>query len=320
MTDKFFEKVGTAKRSRPGALLQTDAPTPAVPKAPENMDGRRWTRSDQTYWQARESVDRLPSAVYTCNHTDMGPTLQRLDFDIDDLLELPDCAGAEVLEEIRRFWDLKAEFRARGFTHKTGVLLWGPPGSGKSSTIQLLISAVVRDHKGIGVMVDHPGLAISCLQVIRKIEPRRPIVALLEDFDALVERHGETAFLAMLDGEARVGNIVHVAATNYPERLDARFVDRPSRFSLIKEIGMPSAAARQVYLTTKEPSLKGDELARWVEVSEGFSIDHLREMIVLCRCHRMPLELALARLNAMRQDRPASSKTDDGRGNVVGFR
>lgn len=314
--DGFFQKVGTAKRPRPPEVAQAPATEKKGATAPH---GRRWTVNDGAFWQARQTIGALPAGVYTCDMTDQGPTLRQLQFDIDTLIELPDSASADVLSEIQHFWRLKEEFKTRGFTHKTGVLLWGPPGSGKSSTIQLLIAAVIRDHDGIGVMVEHPGCAIECLQVVRKIEPDRPIVALLEDFDALIERHGETQFLAMLDGEARVGNIVHVAATNYPERLDVRFVDRPSRFSIIKEIGMPSPAARRLYLTTKEPSLAGDELENWVQASDSFSIDHLREMIVLCRCHRKPLEEALERLNAMREDRPNSGKSEDGRGKVLGF-
>jgi len=110
-----------------------------------------------------------------------------------------------------------------------------------------------------------------------------------------------------------------VATTNYPERLDQRFVDRPSRFDTIREIGMPTAMARQVYLQTKEPSLGAFELAEWVEQSEGFSIAHLRELIILCRCYHKPLAEAIERLSLMRSESPSSSRANDGRKNVVGF-
>lgn len=321
----FFQKVGTGKRARSGVAFPGTAPDPPSTQeydtGAKGALGRRWSVSDGAYWQAKESCKTIPSGVYMCElNSNVGAVFSHIEFDIDSLIELPDTASNEVLAEIKEFWKLKSEFKARGFTHKNGILLWGPPGSGKSSLIQLLITAVIKDHDGIGIMIQHPGVAIQCLQMFRKIEPDRPVVALLEDFDALVERHGETEFLALLDGEARIGNIIFVAATNYPERLDARFVDRPSRFSVIKEIGMPTAAARRVYLQTKEPSLAGDELDQWVEASDGFSIDHLRELIVLCRCHRKPLEQALERLNAMRDDRPNSGKSDDGRHKALGFR
>jgi SpoVK/Ycf46/Vps4 family AAA+-type ATPase len=249
----------------------------------------------------------------------VGYCLERIKADADDLMELPDSPSAAVIEEIRRFWELEAQFAQRGFVHKRGVLLWGPPGSGKTATLQQLIAIVVNRHGGIGLFIDRPAQAAYCLQMARRIEPKRPIVALLEDIDALVERFGENEYLALLDGEAQVGNIVFVGTTNYPERLDRRFVDRPSRFDLIKQIGMPSAAARRAYLAAKEPSLDGDSLRIWVERSEGFSIAHLREMIVLCRCYGKPLDEAIERLEEMRQGSPNSSQADDGRRSIVGF-
>lgn len=297
-------------------------PAPNNPPTKEDLapKGRRWSFADGSYWQARSSCDMLPCGLYACDVTDQGPTLRSMEFDIDDLLELPDTASSEVIEEIKRFWTLKDKFAERGFTFKTGALFWGPPGSGKSSAIQLLITDIIKNHNGIAIMVQHPQAAIVCLQTLRKIEPDRPVIALLEDFDALVEKHGETEFLAMLDGEARVGNVVYLAATNYPERLDARFVDRPSRFSIIKEIGMPSAAARNLYLRTKDPSLTDEELSEWVEKSEGYSIDHLREMIVLCKCHEMHIDKVIERINEMREEPPKSNRSPDGKKKALGFR
>lgn len=326
----FFEQVGTKKRAPKVNLTASDKSWSGIGVPEENKKknskdkdagekGRRWSFNDGNYWQARDSCSAVPSGVYTCDITDQGPTVRKLEFDIDGLIRLPDSAGSEVIEEIEKFWTLEEEFEKRGLTWKTGVLLWGPPGSGKSSIIQLLITDVITKYDGIGVLIQHPVAAIGCLQMLRKIEPHRPIIALLEDFDSLVEKHGETEFLAMLDGEAKVSNIVYIGATNYPERLDLRFVDRPSRFSIVKEIGMPSPAARRLYLSSKESSLTEDELNEWVAASDGFSIDHLREMIVLCRCHKMSLDKVIDRLSALREDKPNSGKSTDGRKGKLGF-
>jgi ATPase family associated with various cellular activities (AAA) len=323
---KFSELVGTEVRHQERAASgQEPQPSPSVSTSspPQtSFDGeRRWQTNGDYFWNANLTLEALPAALYRCvNVSNIGYALERLKIDTDDLLELPDSPSAAVLEEVRQFWGLKPEFAKRGFIHKRGVLLWGPPGSGKTATLQQLISIVIKKHRGIGVFIDAPAFAFACLQMARRIEPRRPIVAMLEDLDALVEKHGENEFLALLDGEAQVSNIVFVATTNYPERLDRRFVDRPSRFDLIKQIGMPTPEARRSYLTTKEPSLSAAELDDWVARSEGFSIAHLRELIVLCRCYGQPLGAAVSRLEEMREGSPNSGQADDGRRRVLGFR
>lgn len=281
--------------------------------SPKETD-RRWAVNDSYFYPAPHVANTLPSGLYRCTELHgIGPTLLKTRVDTDDLIPLPDSASAEVLDEIKTFWKLKPEFEKRGFIHKRGVLMYGPPGSGKTSTVQQLISLIIKEHGGIGLYIDSPHLASQCLQMVRRIEPERPIIALMEDIDALVQRFGESEYLSLLDGESQVSNIVFVATTNYPEKLDRRFVDRPSRFDLLKEIGMPSAEARAAYLRHKEPSLTEEEIAEWVDHTEGYSMAHLREMIILCRCFNQAVPDAVNRLNDMREGQPDSSDVDDGR-------
>jgi SpoVK/Ycf46/Vps4 family AAA+-type ATPase len=197
--------------------------------------------------------------------------------------------------------------------------MYGAPGSGKSSTVQLLIKDMITEYNGLALYIDNPKLASSCLQMVRTIEPSRPIVALFEDFDSLIDEYGENEFLALLDGEAQVDNIVFVGTTNYPEELDRRFVDRPSRFDLVIQVGMPTAAARHLYLKNKEPSLTEAELKEWVEQSDGYSIAHLRELIILCKCYQYSLKDAVHRLYTMRTQKLTSANMDFGVQAKVGF-
>lgn len=280
-----------------------------------------WQHSAGCYWAANELRSTMPAGMFRAVEKNVGICLKEIAIDTDELIELPDSPSQAVLTEIKEFWGLKEQFAQRGFIHKRGVMLWGPPGSGKTVTVNQLISLVVREYQGIGFFVDHAITAQHCLQMVRGIEPDRPIVALLEDFDALVsgDREAENSYLALLDGEAQVSNIVFVATTNYPERLDRRFTDRPSRFDLIRHIGMPSPASRRLYLSTKEPSLNLDELNEWVERTEGLSIAHLRELIILARCYGKSLDDSLARLFSMRNELPNSGRADDGLKRAVGF-
>lgn len=325
----FHNKVGTQVRERPKEPLVGEAPAPAVEvgAAPVQADRddryqrffgeKRWAANHDSFWGAASTYDQLPAGCYACEYSpNVGYVLTKHYLVLDDLLALPDQATNDILDEFDIFWQRKAEFNARKFVFKRGFLLWGPPGGGKTSTVLLLMQKLIKDRNGVVLLIDRPDFAGGCLQLARSIEKERPIICIMEDFDALVERYGENNFLSLLDGEAQVGNIVFLATTNYPERLDKRFVDRPSRFDTIKEIGMPSAAARRVYLKTKEPTLKKAELEEWVTLSEDFSIAHLKEMIIAVKCLGQGVGEAVGRLREMMQAPPKSTNGATGAGFV----
>ncbi len=321
MSEDFFEKVGTrpAVQHRPGisnwvtGVAPQESPAQPTP-APQMLvgAGTSWASSGDAFWRIGESHDRLPPGVYRCAMSNsIGAHFVRVKNETDKLIVFPDSESTRIVEEIRRFQGMKAKFQAHGFLHKRGVMMWGPPGSGKTTTLQLLIKLIVEEHGGIAALIDHPGIAVACLQMLRAIEPQRQIVGVLEDLDALVERNGESEYLALLDGESQVDNVVYVATTNYPERLDSRFVDRPSRFDTIRYIGMPSATAREAYFLAKVPELKNGSLSAYVEASEGYSVAHMRELIILTRCFEVPLVEAKARLDKTRINHPISTEHPD---------
>lgn len=321
MSEGFYERVG----SKPfhGGETARDYPSSQPPSVPssglnhiagvvQQMGHSRWAERGDNFYGVGETREALPPGLYRCTSLEMiGPALTKQRVETDNLLELPDDAGTEILQEFQTFWKIASKFWERGFLHKRGFLLWGPPGSGKTSQLQLMIKKLIEEQQGVVLFLDHPGVAAACLQMARKIEPKRPMIAIMEDMDALVRKYGEHEYLALLDGEAQVDNIVFLGTTNYPEHLDRRFVDRPSRFDTIRYIGMPSDAARRMYLSTKEPSLEGDELELWVRASQGFSVAHLKEMIIAVRCFDQPLEKVVARLEEMQARKPTSENSPD---------
>lgn len=279
---------------------------------------RCWAQSGDAFFPVTDVVKEIPPGAYRCRNSNRGPYLEKMPIEIDSLLTLPDGAVEILLGEFRKFWTLRANFAERGFTFKRGMLLWGPPGSGKTSAIWQMTQELVRSHRGVVVFVEEPLLATMCISLIRRIEPERPMISVMEDLDALVHQHGDHGYLALLDGETQISNVVHVATTNYPEYLDRRFVDRPSRFDTIMHVGMPSQDARAVYFKAKEPSLDEVTLRRWVEATDGYSIAHLREVIIAIKCFDQPEREVFERLDSMRSEQLAS----DGRGGhrqQVGF-
>jgi energy-coupling factor transporter ATP-binding protein EcfA2 len=317
----FFDKVGTKvperKRVTGVAHLLNTATAPdeiqADPNRSPAMTGeRRWACHHDRYWGATQTHERLPPGMYRCDLTPLGPTLIRQAVNTDDLLELPDDATSDIIAEFDKFWTLKPAFAERGFLHKRGYLLYGPPGSGKTSCVALLIARLIRDYGGVVLLVDNPASVSNCLSLARKIEPERPLIAIMEDLDALVAKFGDNEYLAMLDGEMQVDGICFLATSNYPEHLDKRFVDRPSRFDTIREIAMPSAKARRVYLQSKEPSLSELELEQWIRLTDDFSVAHLKELIIAVKCLGQPLKVAVYRLQEMRTTKPRAGSSNGG--------
>lgn len=272
----------------------------------------RWGIVDNKHYGVSSSSSTLSAGLYTCRYSDnIGYYLQSQKISIDELLQLPDNASEEVIAEIEHFSNMKDKFTDYGFLYKRGVMLWGPPGSGKTSTIQLLINLFVKKMNGIVVQVQDPNSASEAMNMIRRIEPTRQILAIMEDIDSLVQDHGESGYLSLLDGENQINNVVFVATTNYPQRLDKRFKNRPSRFDTIKYIGMPSAPAREAYLLAKMADVTAEDLAEYVAKSEGYSVAHLKELVILTKCFEYSITDAIARLDDMVKRMPTSDSPPD---------
>lgn len=265
-----------------------------------------------------ETKKSLPRGFYRFDEVHpVGLVAVKVPNETDSLLQLPDSESERLLAEVQEFLGLRDKFKERGLLYKRGIMLYGPPGSGKTATIQVLAETVAQKLDSVAILADHPRLCSLGLHMVRRLEPSRQIVVILEDLDALVMKHGEEGYLSLLDGENQVENVVYIATTNYPERLDRRFVDRPSRFDTIRLIGMPSVAARRAYLKAKEPSLTDKEMAAYLKASEGYSVAHLRELLVLTRCFGRSLEDAAKRLDGMRTKAPTSERDYSAR--AVGF-
>jgi SpoVK/Ycf46/Vps4 family AAA+-type ATPase len=211
-----------------------------------------------------------------------------------------------------KFWQMEERYRKHGLLYKRGILLWGPPGGGKTATITLLNKHLL-DNGGVVVMCDHPKITSMGLEALRRIEPERRIICIMEDIDEIIEKYGEHDLLALLDGENQVDRIVMLASTNYPDRLGARICNRPSRFDERIKVGMPSRAARRVYLK----NLLGEndpDIERWVEDTDNLSVAHLRELAAAVRCLDQNYTEVLDRLKTMKH----RLKSEDGFGNKSG--
>lgn len=262
-----------------------------------------WSINGDNFFPCDETTKKLPPGQYVPMASErLGLYFVKKNVVLDDLLNLPDSKAQYVIDTIGDFWKREKAFRDYGFLWKRGMILYGPPGSGKTSTVQQLSKQVI-DLGGLSIYCLNPTICADALRVLRRIEPKRPIVVILEDIDAIIESYGEHDLLALLDGELQIDNVVFIATTNYPEDLDSRFTQRPSRFDELILIDMPNEKAREVYIRAKNPRLSDPkakkELAKWVKLSKDFPISAIKEMVVGVECLGRSLEDTVDRLMKM---------------------
>lgn len=300
-----------------GELVKPRSERGGNPKEVASVDGSKLLASmtksqwavlpNDTFTAIGTTVSHLPPAIYTLSESGGVIYFNRTNVLTDNLIELDDSAALRVIAGIEKFWESKAKFDRFGILFKRGILMWGPAGSGKTATVNMLMRDLVN-RGGMVVLVQSPSIAIQGLHELRRIEPDRPIIIVLEDIEEMISNHGEHGLLGLLDGEHQVSNVVVLATTNYPEMLGERIINRPSRFDEVILVDMPSAKARHRYLRhVLKDTVPEEELAKWVEATDKLSIAHLRELIVATQCLDRPYDEVVSRLRRMKV-RPSSER------------
>ncbi|MDZ4675401.1 MAG: AAA family ATPase [Gemmatimonadota bacterium] len=231
---------------------------------------------------------------------------------------LPVELKQDLLIELDNFWRVAGLARAEGIVHRRGVLLVGPPGTGKTQLVRHLITRyrdVVESHLFVagrrgqdgdpfGVMLGH----------IRNT--RRPALVILEDIDRLEASGAVTAeyLLNSLDGllESPVP-ILWVATSNDPSGLDGNLLNRPGRFDRTVVFDLPDLAMRVQLI---ELQLGGRVSSGFVSeaaaAAEGLGGAHIREACTAARLANLdggePLGEALLRQVQRVQDHQRRAK------------
>lgn len=241
-------------------------------------------------YSVTNTVDSIPAGFYKFTSSQqLGIGIVKSNINIDELFELPFKESELIIKDIQKFWNSKEKYKEYNYTHKRGILLYGKPGNGKTSIINLLTLELVNKYNGIVFSINTPddlhGFKEFVPNILRNIEPDRPIICTIEDIDSILSNYGhstKSSFLNLLDGSSQVTNIVYVATTNNPEELEENITNRPSRFDRRYEISLPDENVRRVYITkkVKEDDLKNIDVDLWVKETEGFSISHLKELII----------------------------------------
>jgi hypothetical protein len=292
----------------------------------EGEQGKKFAQG-YVQWSTSDGINFIPSSdtqktllpgVYEIRQSpSIGIYFEKIPTKTEGLIRFPDTNSDLVVHEIQKFWTRQEYFSKYGLSYKRGILLYGPPGGGKSCTVQLIMADVV--HRG-GIVLNfcHPSLFMEGVRALRQVQPDTPVVTAMEDIDSILEHYSESSVLNILDGVTEVNWMVFLATTNYPERLGSRIINRPSRFDKRFKIGHPSAESRRLYfehlIGNDDPTALGIDIKRWVKDTAHLSIAHLRELFIAVVILNDSYEQALEILQSMKE------KVDvDDDDNKIGF-
>jgi SpoVK/Ycf46/Vps4 family AAA+-type ATPase len=195
----------------------------------------------------------------------------------------------QIVNEFLSVAKSHAQLEAEGITTSLSVLMFGPPGCGKSHLARHIARELGLDlcvARLDGVISSYLGSTAKNIRALFDFASRTPCVLFLDEFDAIAKLRGDQQELGELKRvvSSFIQNLdllgaqsIVLAATNHEELLDAAVW---RRFSYRIELGYPTTEERLTlwsqFLRTID--LTNDEMKLVVDLSEGFSGADINEV------------------------------------------
>lgn len=255
-------------------------------------DVNQWSVIDGRMVPVSNTVKNLEAGYYSINvSANFGLFFIKNKVHLNKLYRLPNKATDIILDDIDKFWTLEDKYKKYNRVFRRNYLLYSAPGTGKTSLINLMCKDLIEKYNGIVISLttsDEIKMFVEAMRILRKIEPNRKVIAIIEDIDNFTgDEYSrstlDTYLLNILDGNMKMDGIVIIATTNHIEKMENRYKNRPSRFNKVIEFPLPNDESRKMFIekTILPEDLKKINIEEWVRKTNGYTIDHLNELIQL---------------------------------------
>jgi transitional endoplasmic reticulum ATPase len=216
-----------------------------------------------------------------------GMSIELADVRMEDVGNM-EVTKTELTEAV--IWPLRYPdaFERLGVAPPRGVLLYGPPGCGKTFLVKALANQAEANFlsiKGAELLSKWVGESERAVrQLFRRARSAAPAVVFFDEIDALAPQRGAShdsgttdrvvaQLLTELDGVDELRDVSVIAATNRPDLIDPALL-RPGRFERLVFVPAPDAEARSLILsavTRRMPCAPDVDAAALGRDCEGFS-------------------------------------------------
>lgn len=200
-------------------------------------------------------------------------------------LVLPSGVLEMVEQQVIGIARRREEMRAAGQHLKRGLLLHGPPGTGKTHTVRYLLS-LLHGVTAVVLSGDALGAIGSACSIARALQPS---VVVVEDVDLIAEHRGMHPgqnpllfrLLSEMDGLGEDIDVAFVLTTNRADLLEPALAARPGRVDQAVEIPLPDSDGRQrlIQLYKGNVALEVSDLSPVIERTEGVTASFLKELL-----------------------------------------
>jgi SpoVK/Ycf46/Vps4 family AAA+-type ATPase len=168
-----------------------------------------------------------------------------------------------------------------GFCHKTGVLLHGIEGTGKSTIIKYYCNKAIIEHSALVFHIlckdDNFFNCWEFIQGVRRIQ-NNSIIIVFDEFDQQMERN-ESYLKTVIDGNMSISSCMFFAATNYLDKIPKAMKDRPSRFKYCLNIeGMQvKSDIETIIKPILNELLSSEEISQLAIELKGKTLDYIKQ-------------------------------------------